>query len=129
MKHPVVIYFVATLLLSLTVSKSIHLVSHTNEVEVNENGNVEVLISETPSTGYTWALKNSEDANFVLENHFFQLTKPLAGMPQRFVGQPSKHVFNLKAVKKGTSSVTFELIKEGEKNDNPEKKTLVLTVK
>ena len=106
MKHPVIIYCVVALLISLSLSITVTLDEPFKEVRVGKNNYLEVILKQNSSTGYSWYLQHNEDVNYILEEEF-EINEPQTGQFLR-VGQNSNHVFKFKTVKSGQSFAIFE---------------------
>jgi predicted secreted protein len=118
MKHSIIfLYFVATLI-SYTLAIEVTLNEPFKEIKIIKNNTVDIILEDSPSTGYTWFLQKSDDANYELVEEI--IIPPKNGNTNvRRVGNNQKHIFRLRAIKSGESFPTFEKKRSWEKGVEP----------
>ena len=97
------------------------------EVELAAGGSLAVTLESNPTTGFRWDLaSNTDETVLQLVDHKFQPPQAPQGGPP-LVGAGGKEVWNFKALKKGTSTISMEYSRPWEGGEKAER-TFVLTV-
>jgi len=125
MKKIYVILIAALVLVAVGTGVAIGMsntVLNSDTVVLKSGKTKDIVLEENPSTGYMWSVKASEEG-------IIEIVKDRYLEGQSAPGAPGQHMWRIKAIEKGETTLTFNYERSWEENSSIETKTFTIVVK
>lgn len=94
----------------------------TDNIVLKVGNTKDIILEENPSTGYAWSVEPNEDGIIEIVKDYY-----MEGLP--VPGASGQHMWRIKALEKGETTLTFNYERSWEENSSIETKTITIIVK